>query len=469
MNIPVESIRTGLDCFLDAVTGDLYTFRHESTEWIPICNVGLHNVRLAQEYNTLGKYVIQAPVYRPKQIIQDRVQTHCFFENSEVLCYLKKAHSNHWLFVNCGLEFPVAHKSKWHVHGFKFPDPEKTYEVIAESDDGPFIIEFRNIIGVKFEISKKYPETRHIIRNFVGKCSKEILGLKKSGTTSILKEQNVDFGRAKRFIFKHNKDQEAEYNSGGRSAITSGAIRSENIRMNRVYTSQGSRNNSIVMGHQGSPEPDERNKLSKFRIRRNTRVQQQSSSNLPSLRADSESRGHGRSFSKPQSNVSSLLEMYNEPDGAVVSHREILTQNPESSAIKHTILRNANKSTPSPSPGMSRMTPSIKRLGAYGSVTDFNNIDFPFSGKVLNSHNLLTKESIRRYLYPDLDDFDTNFDKKAWIPGNMTNSKKVVQERKKVRIAGIFPEPEANIKSPTTPRTPRTKTPRDSPVLFLSD
>ena len=399
---------------MDAVTGDLYTLRHESTEWIPICNVGLHNVRLAQEYNTLGKYVIQAPVYRPKQIIQDRVQAHCFFENHEVLCYLKKAHSNHWLFVNCGLEFPVAHKSKWHVHGFKFTDSEKTYEVIAESDDGPFIIEFRNIIGVKFEINKKYPETRHIIHNFIGKCSKEILGLKKSGTTSILKEQSVDFGRAKRFIFRHNKDQDAEYNSG-RSAIASGSICSESIRMNRIYTSQSSKRSSIDMGQQGSPEPDQRNKMSKFRARRNTRAQQ-SSSNFPSLRGDSETRGHTRSFSKPQSNVSSLLEMYNnEPDGAVVSHREILSQNPESSSIKHTILRNVNKSTPSPSPGMMRMTPSIKKLGAYNSSSDFNQRDFPFSGKILNSHNLLTKESIRRYLYPDLDDLENNFDKKSWV------------------------------------------------------
>jgi len=456
MNIPIESIRTGLDCFLDAVTGDLYTVRHESVEWVPICNVGLHNVRLAQEYNTLGKYVIQAPVYRPKKGLQDRVQGHCFFESYEVLCYLKKASSNHWLFVNCNLEFTVPHKSKWQIHSFKFPDPAKTYEVIAESDDGPFIIEFPNIIGIKFEINKKYPETRQMIHNFIAKCSKEILGLKKSATTSILKEQGVEFSRAKRFIFKDNKNQDPEYVSG-RTAIASGSIRSETLRMNRLYTSQTSRRSSIEIG-QEQLESDDRKSVSRLRVKRK-KADDQSGSNLPSIRADSVGRNHARSFSKPQSNVSSLLELYNDPPAVpVISYREVLSKNPEpSSDNKHTILRNA-KPSPSPSSGLSRMTPSIKKLGAYHSTADFNFRDFPFSGKVLNSHNLLTKESIRRYLYPELCDLENNFDKKNWTPGNMTVDKKQIPERKKVRIAGFFNEQESRAKSPT-------KTPRDSADL----
>ena len=306
----------------------------------------------------------------------------------------------------------MPHRSKLQIHSFKFPDPEKTYEVLAESDNGPFVIEFPNVIGLKFEINKKYPETHHIIMNFIAKCSKEILGLKKAAGSSILQEQGVEFGRAKRFIFKHNKNQETEYVSR-RSAFAQGSIRSESLRMNRVYTSQNSKRSSV---EPAESESNERNKTSKFRIRRNTRVQQQPESltNFLSVRADGESLHHnGRSFSKPQSNLSSLLELYNEPD-VPVPNREILSKNRDPTPPKHTILRNP-KSTPSPVPGLLRMTPSIKKLGAYNSTSDFHQKDFPFSGKILNSHNLLTKESIRRYLYPELSDLEIHFDKKSWV------------------------------------------------------
>jgi len=284
------------------------------------------------------------------------------------------------------------------------------------------------------------------------------LGLKKSGTTSILKEQGVEFSRAKRFVFKDNQNQDPEYVSG-RTAIATGSIRSENFRINRLYSSQTSRRSSVETGQEES-ESNDRKSVSRLRVKRK-KADDQNGSNLPSLRADSVGRNNARSFSKPQSNVSSLLELYNEPPAVpVITHREILTKNsePPSDNNKHTILRNA-KASPTPSSGLSRMTPSIKKLGAYHSTSDFNFRDFPFSGKVLNSHNLLTKESIRRYLYPELLDLENNFDKKSWIPGNMTVDKKQIPERKKVRIAGFFNEQESRTKSPT-------KTPRDSADLI---
>ncbi len=214
LKIPQYSIRSEMDCFLDAVTGDLYTLRHESQEWIPFCNIGLHNVRLAQEFNTLGKYVIQVPVYRPKKNVDDKLQVDCFFEDYEVKCYLKKAHSNHWLFAECGLEFVVPHKSKWQVHGFKFLDEEKQFEAIAESDDGAFIIEYPNIIGVKFEIDSKYPETCVILQNYLTKCAREILERGGTQGKSIQDENPVSFSRVKRFVF-NRKPSESQFQSPG--------------------------------------------------------------------------------------------------------------------------------------------------------------------------------------------------------------------------------------------------------------
>jgi hypothetical protein len=49
---------------LDNTTGDLYGFNYENSEWIPKGNCGLHYRRSAQEYQSIGKYIVKAPVYK---------------------------------------------------------------------------------------------------------------------------------------------------------------------------------------------------------------------------------------------------------------------------------------------------------------------------------------------------------------------------------------------------------------------
>lgn len=153
------------DYFLDHVTGDLYTYKHEADEWAPVANTGLHYHRAANEYNTLGKYVLNTPIYRPKS--QNIANQFNFIEQAEAICRLKKHEYSHWLFTGVNPEFIVASKSRWEIHPFSFIDPSKVCAVLAESKSGAMIIEYRNIIGVQFEIQKRYPTTLVIFKNFL--------------------------------------------------------------------------------------------------------------------------------------------------------------------------------------------------------------------------------------------------------------------------------------------------------------
>ena len=49
------------DYFLDNVTGDLYSFNYDSGEWISKGNAGIHSRRSAEEFKTIGKYIMKAP------------------------------------------------------------------------------------------------------------------------------------------------------------------------------------------------------------------------------------------------------------------------------------------------------------------------------------------------------------------------------------------------------------------------
>ncbi len=50
--------------FLDNVTGDLYGFNYDTGEWVSKGNVGIHYRRAAEEFKTVGKYILKAPVYK---------------------------------------------------------------------------------------------------------------------------------------------------------------------------------------------------------------------------------------------------------------------------------------------------------------------------------------------------------------------------------------------------------------------
>jgi len=185
LKVRPESIRAH-DYFLDNVTGDLYHFQPESNEWSPLCNIGMHFSKTAQEVHTIGKYVIQTPIYRPKKSIHNNGQVAILDENIETKCFLKKIFLTHWLFGNCDMEFVVSYRGRWEVHSFSFTNKEKTFEVLAESENGPLIIEYPRIIGVKFPINKRYKETYQMLKNFILKYASDIIATGKCQNMSIL-------------------------------------------------------------------------------------------------------------------------------------------------------------------------------------------------------------------------------------------------------------------------------------------
>lgn len=154
------------DYFLDNVTGDLYSFNRESEEWYPKGNVGLHHRRSAEEYQTLGKYIVKAPIYRPKKLTE-LVEIYKA-KTTESIIYIKKNYMNHWALKNIyPLEFKAQLLGEWDCHAFSFVNKDKMFYVLAESERGPCILDFGNMLALHFNVEKNYSTTIPIVKNFI--------------------------------------------------------------------------------------------------------------------------------------------------------------------------------------------------------------------------------------------------------------------------------------------------------------
>ena len=87
------------DYFLDNVTGEMYNFNGEKEEWVAKVNSGLHNRRSIQEFNSIGRFVIKVPVYKPKESI-DQTKFDLIYKNkiTEDVVFIKKLYANYYLF-----------------------------------------------------------------------------------------------------------------------------------------------------------------------------------------------------------------------------------------------------------------------------------------------------------------------------------------------------------------------------------
>lgn len=147
------------------MTGDLYSYNYDTDEWVTKANAGIHYEKTVQEYHSLGKYILKAPIYRTKNLNDDKnVFT---TRKTESVCYIKKNHINHFLFEQVEKEFLICSKSPWNIHTFNFLNKEKTFTVLAENQKGPVIIEMKNLIAVLFEVSNKYYNTITILSNYI--------------------------------------------------------------------------------------------------------------------------------------------------------------------------------------------------------------------------------------------------------------------------------------------------------------
>lgn len=162
-----------MDFFLDNVTGDLYSFSQDANEWVPKVNVGLHYRRAAQDFTSLGKYMIKQPVYKPKPLFDS--STHYLGKSNEDFCNIRKIYLQHWALQGVDFEFKIPFQASWDVHQFNFMNPAKTFYVLAESKAGPQIIHLEPFcIATLFHITRKYPATVQVLKNFVLQKVKEL-------------------------------------------------------------------------------------------------------------------------------------------------------------------------------------------------------------------------------------------------------------------------------------------------------
>jgi len=409
------------DYFLDHVTGDLYAYKHEYEEWIPFTNVGLHYQRAANEYNSIGKYVVNAPVYRAKT--QTAANEINLIESSETICRLKKHEYHHWLLADINPEFVVATKSRWEVHPFSFLDSGKIFSILAESKTGPMIIEYKNIVGVQFDIQKRYPGTIQVLKNFLQLKLRTLAGDQASQLAPVFKykeletKDNVYFG----YVFKKNgtavevkgATESAFAHSRGFKSIedfSQGQSNENKRQMNLSFSSTSAKfmPNALVpqkvFSHSGyaskqkGPQIVFQNVIADGKIQAPKKAKKKSllADRLDSLRVDSEER-----------DVESIKLM----SDSVVLDR---AQSPKSGIYRH------QNRTVRPSVNMTsfRMTQnnegdlSPTRLLSEGDQASFN------------------KATVRKLIYPNLRK-EFIGEESTWVPGNLAQNTQNKQETKK--------------------------------------
>ncbi|CAD8051399.1 unnamed protein product [Paramecium primaurelia] len=156
-----QALKNGSDdFFLDSTTGDLYFYSKQTDEWMPKSNVGIHHRRDAMEYQSIGKFVVKSPTYKPKQQMLSN--------QTEMTCIIKKQFLNFWLFKDVQMEFSIKQSNAWDIHTITFVNPEKRFSVLAENNfRGPLILQCDNILALLFEIENKSRDQINIISNFI--------------------------------------------------------------------------------------------------------------------------------------------------------------------------------------------------------------------------------------------------------------------------------------------------------------
>lgn len=172
------------DVFLDNVTGDIYNYNYDAYEWAAKYNVGMHFQKAAEEFTSLGKYVISTPVFRVKTVDRKEI---CVSRKNESICYLRKMYLNHWALQGTQFEYLAPNVAGWQIHTFNFRVADKTFNVLAESKIGPQIILFTNdnVLATQYELDLNYPDTLPPLSQFIKTKLLEIKSLKKNQITSI--------------------------------------------------------------------------------------------------------------------------------------------------------------------------------------------------------------------------------------------------------------------------------------------
>lgn len=193
INVNIKKIDAS-DVYVDNITGDIYSYSYETTNWQARGNIGIH-LHKAAESSAFGKFVLPTPAF--KVCVADNSHKKNFATKVlEKVINVRKNFYHHWALTNH--EFLAPMLSQWQVHPFNFRVKNKTFDVLADCNVGPQIITFTNdnVLATQFELSKTYPDTVSILRNFL---RKKLVQMKHCENLCI-SVFNADFSWAERMV-----------------------------------------------------------------------------------------------------------------------------------------------------------------------------------------------------------------------------------------------------------------------------
>ncbi len=131
-------------------------------------NVGIHHRRAALDPNNKLRNIIVKGQSQQTKIFKDTGNNFVTNIYTEDYCQIKHLYCQHFALQNLPLEFVIPMNNKWEIHNFNFVNPFKTFVVLAESKKTPQIIYFEpHCVATLFDISKTYPQTYDILKNFI--------------------------------------------------------------------------------------------------------------------------------------------------------------------------------------------------------------------------------------------------------------------------------------------------------------
>lgn len=152
----IASNLTRNDVFLDNATGDYYTFKKDVGLWVPMGNTGLHYSKAAEQSGTEGAFMRKVKTYKPKpskystqEVLKSKI--------TERKCTIRKEFLHHWAVKHMDKEFVAINESLWDAHPIGMSTTsayEVNYSTIAESENGPEVLEHRNTLAMQFHIEK---------------------------------------------------------------------------------------------------------------------------------------------------------------------------------------------------------------------------------------------------------------------------------------------------------------------------
>lgn len=161
------------DVLLDTKSGDFFVFGSKERCWIPKGNTGLvcHSSDHARDYGakTNSARAGTKPAAHYRGGVGSELSHQLYLsKRGETKCCIRLELASHALFTGFPhREFLANCKSKWDLDEEIASTGGNRYRVLLDSSRGPMLVEFGNCVGTHFSVSKEYPESVRLLRNFV--------------------------------------------------------------------------------------------------------------------------------------------------------------------------------------------------------------------------------------------------------------------------------------------------------------